>query len=109
MTNSVSKNERGDKALWKWWVKDYGHDTSAFEDENGVVGPNPETTLDEWETGFCEAWGERSETIRAIEKQHERDIHERGMLDYYKGYEAGLKNAKKHLIKMMTEEDKEEA
>lgn len=99
---------RGETALWKHWCDEVGYDT-AFTDDNGVTGPNPEFDLDEWEEGYIEAWMLQQKIIRAMESQHERAIKERGMLDYYKGYEAGLKNAKTHLIKMMVEEDKADA
>lgn len=101
-----SVKNRGEEALWKHWALEMGYEDTAYEDSNGVVGPKAGFVLDEWEQGYVEAWETQQKKIRELEKYHEREIHDRGMLDYYKGYEAGLKNAKTHLIKMMVEEDK---
>lgn len=98
---------RGENALWKHWAIEAGYSDTAYEDSNGVVGPKAGFILDDWEQGYVEAWETQQQKIRDLEAFHSREIQERGMLDYYKGYEAGLKNAKTHLIKMMVEEDKE--
>ena len=97
---------RGENALWKHWAHEI-HLDSGFTGDNGVTG-YPDLQLDEWEKGYVEAYAVEVAKRRAAERRHEREIHDRGMLDYYKGYEQGLKNAKKHLIKMMVEEDKQD-
>lgn len=101
---SADNKSRGETALWKHWAAEVGAETS-WEDSDSITY-NPDFTLDPWELGYVEAYTLQQVRRREDQVHFDRELHNRGMLDYYKGYEAGLKNAKKHLIKLMVEDDK---